>query len=148
MQIHKLYEQLANLKQQSDGISAPPSQQLSKVLAPEFRVRGVGLRMQTNCAGAPVPPKGEEGPELRNAIEQLSIKQGDVFRFKIPEDTFRSAKGGNTRELELSVLTIDGHSLPRSGPLYFNEDMHEIHAMALEPADLHETQVRRARLRQ
>lgn len=77
--IHQLYEKLGDLKRQSDGVSIPPSKALSKVLAPEFRVRGVGLRLQTNCAGAPEPQPGSgQAPVVRNPIELLQIRQGTL----------------------------------------------------------------------
>jgi len=58
-------------------VSIPPSKALAKTLAPEFRVRGVGLRLQTNCAGAPQPETGGgSSPQVRNPIEMLQIKQG------------------------------------------------------------------------
>lgn len=143
--IHKLYEKLGDLKKQTDGVSIAPSKLLAKVLGSEFKVRGVGLRLLANCGGGPSTEVVEagKGPEVRNAIDMISVGLGDVLRFAIPEDTFVSPKGGNTRELELSVLTIDGHSLPLDGPVGFHVDAQELFGLAIdaEEAGRHEFQV-------
>ncbi|KAI1287766.1 Dystroglycan [Halotydeus destructor] len=122
-QIHRLYGKLGDLSKPSDGVSVPPSERLSKVLGSEFKLRGAGLRMQANCGGSSATEiiPGQV-PEKRNSLGLIQVKQGQVLIYQIPEDTFVSAKGGTARELELSLLTVDGHNLPREGPLSFNAD--------------------------
>ena len=82
--IHTLYEKLGDIRKPSDGLSIPPSKALAKTLAPEFRVRGVGLRFQTNCASAPLPDAGAgSSPQVRNPIEMLQIKQGQYTNIAV-----------------------------------------------------------------
>ena len=115
-----------------------PSRTLRKVLGQEFRVKSVGLKFDVSC-GSNVQTATESSkqygvPILRNEIDLIRVTLGSVFRYKVPRETFYSPKGGDTRELDLSLLTINGTTLPPDGPIGFDTVNQEIFSLALEPS--------------
>ncbi|RWS09633.1 Dystroglycan-like protein [Dinothrombium tinctorium] len=135
--IHNLYGKLADLNTTSEGTSSNPSRLLIKATSPEFQISGVGLRLLSSCSGSP-PTEGpiKTLPKLRNPIDLLKFKYGQIFRYEISKDMFYSPRGGSTRDLELSLLTIDGHIPPRDGFIAFDAKKQEIYGLALITDDI------------
>ncbi|RWS22403.1 dystroglycan-like protein [Leptotrombidium deliense] len=130
--IHSLYGKIADLTKPTEGISANPSRLLHEVTFPDFEIQGVGLRLLSSCSGSP-PTEGpmKTLPSLRNPIDELKFKFGEAFRYEIRKDMFFFPRGGNIRDLQISLLTIDGHIPPRDGFIAFDGKKREIYGMAL-----------------
>lgn len=145
-EITDYYSRLADLKKPmtSSGVMIEPSRHLRKILGQEFRIKAVSLKLMGSCSGSGSssgftdPSSGGSSasspvnPELRNEMDLIQIHMGHVYRHQIREDMFYSPKGGDTRELELTLLTIDGKTLPPDGPIGFHSDRQEIYALPLD----------------
>ncbi|KAG8229508.1 hypothetical protein J437_LFUL004914 [Ladona fulva] len=139
--IERLYELLAL------NDAGEPSSALKEVLSPEFKVKRVSFKGSGQCegigAGEEVPPvqpgKEVEGgkepplvpplpppsatntaPALRNQVDHINATVGKLLVFRVPEDTFFDEEDGSTRNLKLSLLTMDRTPIPSNHWLQFD----------------------------
>lgn len=142
-QIDSLYEKLGDPDRPLSSSSSSsflsslnsPSRFLNKVLSSsEFKVSSVGVSLTASCeekGPSPAVAAGSGAPQVRNQLDLLQIPIGHVYRFRIPRDMFYSPKGGQSVELDLDLLTIEGKVLPNDGFVYFNGMTQEIYALGL-----------------
>ncbi len=74
-------------------------------------------------------------PILRNDIDRLEVTVGDILDFKVPKDTFYDFEDGNTENLKLVFLTVDGLTLPRNSWVQFNISSQVLYGL---PLPIHE----------
>jgi len=124
-----------NTDKRGDIATRPPSKVLSKILmSSEFKVKAIGLSLAASCETTDASATGvNTAPVVRNQLDLLSVPIGSVFRYKIPRDMFYSpAKGSQSLELDLDLLTIEGKRLPGDGCVTFHQMTQEIFALGVE----------------
>ncbi|XP_053214846.1 dystroglycan 1-like [Panonychus citri] len=121
--IQQLYNRLAD--KPSKGQYALPSELLTSKMSKMFTIEGVGLSI--SCSK---PNTAAEKPELRNAIDELRFRLGEVFRYKIAENMFYSGRGRNTYNLEISLYDGFGRVPAPDSFVKFNEKTFEIIGLA------------------
>ena len=71
-------------------------------------------------------------PVVNNGgLKRLEVTVGDIFDFEIPEDNFDDYEDGNTRKLDLTIMTIDNMDLTPDSWIILDENQH-IYALPLQ----------------
>ena len=70
-------------------------------------------------------------PILKNDIDRIVVPVGDVLSYKVPKDTFYDFEDGNTENLKLVFLTVDGLTLPRNSWVKFNQSSQTLYGLPL-----------------
>lgn len=104
------------------------SEILRTKLGKSFVIMNVGLSIECSKISSP----GQK-PELRNPIDRLEFKLGEVFRWKIPDNVFFSGDGRNTYDLDIMIYDGRGRLLGSSNFFKFDEKSFEITGLAVEP---------------
>ncbi|XP_018048048.1 PREDICTED: dystroglycan isoform X2 [Atta colombica] len=124
----------------SDG---DPSVSLKAVLAPEIRVKrvvfqGIGQCEDMNLISRPEIPKvSTEEPKMnfppvpRNQVDHVNATVGQLLVFKVPEDTFFDAEDGSSRNMKMSLLTIDRRPIPPYEWLQFDNKNQEFYGVPM-----------------
>jgi dystroglycan 1 len=87
-----------------------------------------------STSNMPVIPTQEPfnyAPILRNDIDRIEVSVGDVLNFKVPKDTFYDFEDGNTENLKLVFLTVDGLTLPPMSWVQFNVSSQTLYGLPL-----------------
>lgn len=92
---------------------------------------GSGLCEDIPTAQLPRPPKQNFKPVLRNHIDNITARAGELRVFHIPEDSFYDAEVNNMRDSKLSLWTMDSMSLPKDNWLQFDEKNREIYGLPM-----------------
>ncbi|XP_043463700.1 dystroglycan isoform X3 [Leptopilina heterotoma] len=71
-------------------------------------------------------------PILRNQIDRLNCTLGQLFVFKVPEDTFFDKKDGSTRKLNLSLRNSDGSEISPDEWLQFDSKNQEFYGVPMK----------------
>ncbi|PSN45591.1 hypothetical protein C0J52_15074 [Blattella germanica] len=110
-EINQLYKMLVL---NDDG---EPSTHLKEILAPSLKPKKVsykGIHICESVIGKPMlpppPPKVPRDnfpPTLRNQVDHINATVGRLLVFKVPEDTFYDPEDGSTRNMKLSLLTME-----------------------------------------
>ncbi|XP_013775306.1 dystroglycan-like [Limulus polyphemus] len=70
-------------------------------------------------------------PSLQNPMKNLKVYAGQVWSFKIPEDTFSDNEDGNTRNLKLIFMTRNRTVLSPSLWIQFDPEKQKLYALPL-----------------
>ena len=70
-------------------------------------------------------------PILKNDVERIKVRVGEILDYAIPPDTFYDFEDGDTRQLKLMLLTVDGLTLPRNSWLKFNQTIQRLYGLPL-----------------
>lgn len=117
-----------------------PSASLRAVLAPEIRVKRVvyeGIGQCEDISRPEVPkvsteePKSNFPPVPRNQIDRLNATVGQLFVFKVPEDTFFDNEDGSSRNLKMSLLTNDRQPILPHEWLQFDSKNQEFYGVPM-----------------
>ncbi|XP_074604934.1 uncharacterized protein LOC141858172 [Brevipalpus obovatus] len=111
-----------------EGQYSNTSEILRTKLGKAFGVMKVSLSIECSKISSP----GRK-PELRNPIDRLEFKLGEVFRWKVPSNVFFSGDGRSTYDLELMIYDGRGRLLGSSNFFKFDEKSFEITGLAVEP---------------
>ncbi|KAF6216608.1 hypothetical protein GE061_000952 [Apolygus lucorum] len=78
-----------------------------------------------------VPPKSDNlGPAPRNQVDHLNATIGQLLIFQVPEDTFYDPEDGNTRNMKLSLLTMNERArIPSNHWLQFDTKNQEFYGI-------------------
>ncbi|XP_018402407.1 PREDICTED: dystroglycan-like isoform X2 [Cyphomyrmex costatus] len=121
----------------SDG---DPSASLKAVLAPEIRVKRVVFQGIGQCEDMNRPeipkvsteePKVNFPPVPRNQVDHVNATVGQLLVFKVPEDTFFDAEDGSSRNMKMSLLTIDRRPIPSYEWLQFDSKNQEFYGVPM-----------------
>ncbi|XP_032681141.1 dystroglycan isoform X2 [Odontomachus brunneus] len=121
----------------SDG---DPSSSLRAVLAPEIRVKRVvyqGIGQCEDMKRPEVPRVSTEEPKVnfppvpRNQVDHVNATEGQLLVFKVPEDTFFDAEDGSSRNMKMSLLTIDRVPIPPHEWLQFDSKNQEFYGVPM-----------------
>lgn len=77
-------------------------------------------------------PVANYNPILRNQIDRLNCTLGQLFVFKVPEDTFFDKKDGSTRKLNLSLRNSDGSEISPDEWLQFDSKNQEFYGVPMK----------------
>lgn len=122
-----------------------PSKSLKSIFLPEINVTSIVNRPgdRSQCSNAILkyaksefttedPAAANYNPMLRNQIDFLNCTVGQLFIFKVPEDTFFDRKDGSTRNLNLSLRNSDGTEISQDEWLQFDRKNQEFYGVPLE----------------
>ncbi|XP_014612825.1 PREDICTED: dystroglycan-like isoform X2 [Polistes canadensis] len=119
-----------------------PSPLLRGALASEIRVKRVVFQGIGQCedmnqsAGIPKihteEPKVNFPPVPRNQVDHVNATVGQLLVFKVPEDTFFDAEDGSSRNMKMSLLTIDRTPIPTNEWLQFDSKNQEFYGVPLQ----------------
>ncbi|XP_025266247.1 dystroglycan isoform X2 [Camponotus floridanus] len=119
-----------------------PSSSLITVLAPEITVKrvvfqGIGQCEDMNRLEEPKisteEPKVNFPPVPRNQVDHVNATVGQLLVFKVPEDTFFDAEDGSSRNMKMSLLTIDRIPIPPHEWLQFDSKNQEFYGVPMRP---------------
>lgn len=68
-------------------------------------------------------------PVIRNPIDHLDAIIGELLVYPVPEDTFFDRENGGTRNLRLSLLTMDRTTIPQTHWLQFDTKNQEFYGI-------------------
>lgn len=117
-----------------------PSPELRDVLAPEIRVKrvvyqGIGQCEDMNRPEVPKvstqEPKTNFPPMPRNQVDLVNATVGQLLVFKVPEDTFFDAEDGSSRNMRMSLLTMDRTPIPAHEWLQFDSKNQEFYGVPM-----------------
>ncbi|XP_043683650.1 dystroglycan-like isoform X4 [Vespula pensylvanica] len=118
-----------------------PSPLLRAALAPELRVKrvvfqGIGQCEDMNQSGIPKvhteEPKVNFPPVPRNQVDHVNATVGELLVFKVPEDTFFDSEDGSSRNMKMSLLTIERTPIPPHEWLQFDNKNQEFYGVPLQ----------------
>ena len=70
-------------------------------------------------------------PKLNKGIGRVKVRVGNILDYTIPRDIFSDAEDGDTRNLNLALLTVDLLTLPRTSWLKFNSTSQRMYGQPL-----------------
>ena len=70
-------------------------------------------------------------PKRNKDIGRVKVRVGDILNYTIPRDIFSDADDGDTRHLNLALLTVDLLTLPRTSWLKFNSTSQRMYGQPL-----------------
>lgn len=117
-----------------------PSKELLRVVGPEFQPSHASTRVSGACESR-VISAGQNDRMLdgsvlkvavKNRIGKLDWKLGEMIEYTIPPDTFETSSGIKTRDMHLTLHTIDGHLLgedPRYNFLDFDKESQTLYGL-------------------
>lgn len=117
-----------------------PSSSLRSALAPEITVKrvvfqGIGQCEDMNRLEEPKvsteEPKVNFPPVPRNQVDHVNATVGQLLIFKVPEDTFFDAEDGSSRNMKMSLLTIDRIPIPPHEWLQFDSKNQEFYGVPM-----------------
>ncbi|XP_012219868.1 dystroglycan 1 isoform X2 [Linepithema humile] len=117
-----------------------PSSSLIAVLAPEIRVKRVVFKGIGQCEDMNPPivpkvstekPKENRPPVPRNQVDHVNATVGQLLVFKVPEDTFFDVEDGSSRNMKMSLLTVDRISIPPHEWLQFDSKNQEFYGVPM-----------------
>lgn len=117
-----------------------PSEELQDALAPEIRVKRVLYQGIGQCEdmNEPPPPRvSTQEPQVnfppvpRNQVDLINATVGQLLVFKVPEDTFFDARDGSSRNMRMSLLSIDRTPIPRHEWLQFDSKNQEFYGVPM-----------------
>lgn len=110
-EIQNIFAQLSDISQASEQQPARPSAALRKLIEPDYRIQQVFYNLSATCSKVAHPSEAYENkkPLLRNPIKNVTFTIGQVYMLQVPSDTFWSPKPGDSRDLQLELLTPSGH---------------------------------------
>ncbi|XP_014478579.1 PREDICTED: dystroglycan [Dinoponera quadriceps] len=120
--------------------NSDPSSSLRAVLAPEIRVKRVVYQGIGQCEDMKRPevprvsteePKVNYPPVPRNQVDHVNATVGQLLVFKVPEDTFFDAEDGSSRNMKMSLLTIDRVPIPPHEWLQFDSKNQEFYGVPM-----------------
>ncbi|XP_066592311.1 uncharacterized protein Dg isoform X1 [Prorops nasuta] len=123
--------------------SGDPSQSLIRALEPEIRVKRVVYQGIGQCEGQlrPVAPEVHQVPTQeprqnfppvpRNQVDRVNATVGQLLVYKVPEDTFFDAEDGSSRNMKMSLLTVDRLPIPSEEWLQFDSKNQEFYGIPL-----------------
>ncbi|XP_022103981.1 dystroglycan-like [Acanthaster planci] len=79
-----------------------------------------------------VRPVVNTPPEIHRRLKRVDAMQGKLLRFKIPRNTFRDAEDGDTRHLDLMLLTFDHAELDPRFWLKFDKETQTLTGLPLK----------------
>ncbi|XP_011876234.1 PREDICTED: dystroglycan isoform X2 [Vollenhovia emeryi] len=121
----------------SDG---DPSSSLRTALGPEIRVKrvvtqGIGQCEDMNRPEIPTvsteEPKVNFPPVPRNQVDHVNATVGQLLVFKVPEDTFFDSEDGSSRNMKMSLLTIDRQPIAPREWLQFDSKNQEFYGVPM-----------------
>ncbi|KAJ8674207.1 hypothetical protein QAD02_005469 [Eretmocerus hayati] len=122
MKLHRVL--IANEK------SEDPSDALIEVLGPEIRPKRVLYEGHEQCQQMKETQTNHH-PVTRNQIDQLNATVGQLFIYKVPEDTFWDEEDGDTGKLRASLLTADREEILASNWLQFDSKNQQFYGVPL-----------------
>ncbi|XP_072747306.1 uncharacterized protein [Anoplolepis gracilipes] len=117
-----------------------PSFSLRMKLGPEITIRrvvfeGIGQCEDMNRLEEPKvsteEPKVNFPPVPRNQVDLVNATVGQLLIFKVPEDTFFDAEDGSSRNMKMSLLTIDRIPIPPHEWLQFDSKNQEFYGVPM-----------------
>ncbi|EFN86632.1 Dystroglycan [Harpegnathos saltator] len=117
-----------------------PSTSLRSALSPEIRVKRVVYQGIGQCEDMKRPemprvsteePKANYPPVPRNQVDHVNATVGQLLVFKVPEDTFFDAEDGSSRNMKMSLLTIDRVPIPPHEWLQFDSKNQEFYGVPM-----------------
>ena len=99
---------------------------LTVALTPEVVTDRIDITKYGNCAMTtnqtvlPSPTPGGLFPVVQNSVPVIIIKTGVYFRYRIPTTSFYDATDGNTAQLTLQVVELNGNDLGRDSWIQFD----------------------------
>ncbi|XP_033227909.1 dystroglycan isoform X4 [Belonocnema kinseyi] len=124
-----------------------PSRALKNIFLPEINVTNIINRPseRSQCSSAKIKYSKSESttenpvvnlnPILRNQIDRLNCTVGQLFVFKVPDDTFFDTKDGSTRNLNLSLKNADGTEISPDEWLQFDSKNQEFYGVPMKSDD-------------
>ncbi|XP_029165409.1 dystroglycan isoform X2 [Nylanderia fulva] len=117
-----------------------PSSTLRKVFAPEITIKRVVFQGIGQCEDMNRPeepkvsteePKTNYPPVPRNQVDHVNATVGQLLVFKVPEDTFFDFEDGSSRNMKMSLLTIDRTAIPSHEWLQFDSKNQEFYGVPM-----------------
>ncbi|RLU24041.1 hypothetical protein DMN91_004250 [Ooceraea biroi] len=117
-----------------------PSSSLRATLAPEIRVKRVvfqGIGQCEDMSRPEIPKVSTEQPKVnfppvpRNQVDHVNATVGQLLVFKVPEDTFFDSEDGSSRNMKMSLLTIDRIPIPPHEWLQFDSKNQEFYGVPM-----------------
>lgn len=133
-------DHINNLLQVLIGKDGDPSSSLRNAMSPEMRVKRVVFQGIGQCEDMSQPeipkvhteePKVNFPPVPRNQVDHINATVGQLLVFKVPEDTFFDAEDGSSRNMKMSLLTIDRTPIPAHEWLQFDSKNQEFYGVPL-----------------
>ncbi|XP_035724747.1 dystroglycan-like isoform X5 [Vespa mandarinia] len=119
-----------------------PSPLLRGALAPELRVKRVVFQGIGQCEDmnrqSVIPKAHTEEPKVnfppvpRNQVDHVNATVGELLVFKVPEDTFFDSEDGSSRNMKMSLLTIERTPIPPDEWLQFDNKNQEFYGVPLQ----------------
>ncbi|KAK9497183.1 hypothetical protein O3M35_004548 [Rhynocoris fuscipes] len=80
-----------------------------------------------------LPPKSTTNfaPVPRNQVDHLNATVGQLLIFPVPEDSFYDPEDGNTRNMKLSLITMDRQRVPPNHWLRFDSKNQEFYGIPM-----------------
>ncbi|XP_046746458.1 dystroglycan 1-like isoform X4 [Diprion similis] len=140
-EINKLFDVLV---ENENGL---PSTALQTILAPEIKVRHVGLRKIGQCEEEPKPeppeivtekpilPKINQPPVPRNQVDRINATVGQLLVFTVPEDMAFDAEDGSAHNMKMSLMTSERMPIPDDHWLQFDSNNHQFYGVPM-PKDI------------
>ncbi|XP_014256303.1 dystroglycan isoform X2 [Cimex lectularius] len=107
---------------------------LQSILANEIKIDRIDWEDRGQCKSVlPKVPFPEENfpPVNRNQVDYLNATVGQLLVFTVPDDTFYDPEDGGTRQLKLSLVTIDRNPIPPSHWLQFDVKNQEFYGIPM-----------------
>ncbi|XP_077998715.1 dystroglycan 1-like [Glandiceps talaboti] len=87
----------------------------------------IEVKMQTTPSTVSNQP-----PVLLNPIDKVYAYQGSMLNYRIREDEFHDAEDGNTRNLKLMFLTLDGVVMRQDSWVQFDSENQTLYGLPME----------------
>ena len=139
--IIQLFNKLIDPAKSVINFYSAPSAHLAKI-GGTFNIEGVSLSFSETCNRQDQALRSQERPALRNSIDKIEFKLGQVFKYQIPRDTFYAPHGKDSYDLDLNVYTIDGLYLTDDNFVKFNENTFELIGLAIDRKYLKDNEFR------
>lgn len=87
--------------------------------------QGIGQCENKSSLPTSYPKPENYSPSTRNPVDYINATVGQLYVFKVPEDTFYDHEDGFTPNLKLSLLTLDRTPIPHNNWLQFDSKNQE-----------------------
>ncbi|KAK2719151.1 dystroglycan 1-like [Artemia franciscana] len=113
-----------------DGEVVP---ELEELMAPQLHLNSANVVYFGVCQTVGTTTRAPENtpPEKRNEVDEIKIVAGELLRYQVPDDTFYDPQDGGTRNLKLSLQTMDRDPLDHSNWLQFDVANQEFYGVPL-----------------
>nr|CAD7455771.1 unnamed protein product [Timema tahoe] len=112
-----------------------PSFILKETMLSAVRVKKVLYRGLGQCEaprGPLLTPQQNFPPMPRNQVDHINATVGQLLVYPVPEDSFYDPEDGNSRNLKLSLLTMDRQTIPTDNWLQFDTKNQEFYGVPSE----------------